>query len=1247
MNISGVIQAGKTVRQKAAAVAGKGLAVAAPKVKGIGKASGPVAKVAAVVAKAGVAGAAGAAGAKAPATEAGAEGVMAAPVEAKKPAADVMEADKGFQTVKTKIGHDATKARQHEGGAKKAADAQSAARGPAGETMSKAKDKQSDAMDQQEPGTFSQEKFKAALREKISALKIDTLEDADNFKKNDGASAVKGDMAAQVDSEKEAAAGGMTSTVQSEPDAGSEQPKVAGPDPVVAPGVTTAPVDGQAAAPKPVSDADISMQKDSQELDHQLADAKVTEKQLNKSNEPGFTKAVQSKAAAQKDAVEQPVQFRKTEKVLVAQSQTAAVGTAHTHMTAMVAGRNKHMAGVLEKQNATKAKDEENRKKVSDDINSKFDVTKKDVEGILAQLDKDASKCFDDGIADATKQFEEYVDQKMDAYKDDRYSGVIGKGKWVKDKFADLPDEVNVFYKDGKALYIKIMDGVIDRVAKIVADGLNAAKKRINAGKLEIKKYVESLPKDLQNLGQEAAKDISSKFTELENTVSSKEGELVDSLAQKYKAGMEAVNKRIAEMKEANKGWISKAKAFIADVINTIIQLKNMLLNVLAKAAAAIDLIIEDPIGFLGHLVDGVKMGIKNFVGNIVSHLKEGLMGWLFGAIADAGIEIPKSFDLKGIISLILQVLGLTYRNIRARAVNIVGEKVVSMLEKAAEIFIVIKNEGIGGLWRFIVEKVTALKDTVMDSIKDFVITKIITAGVTWLISLLNPASAFIKACKAIYDVIMFFVERGKQILTLVNAVIDSVTAIAKGAISVAATMVENALAKALPVAISFLASLLGLDGISEKIKSIIEKIQEPINKVIDWVITKAVGLVKAAGKLLGIGGKDEKHKDEKGKENEDGQQEHSPEKQAKIDAGILYMREERQQYIKDGGISKDDADKVAAGVKGKHPVFSSFIAREKGEKIQFVYTASPERVVDEMKDDEFPKEVSKVLKIGVHIHYVKGEQMKEEEKKQEDGKKRQANVYVIHSVEGRTHHVFLMASDGYVKKPMTMEQFVQQYKDKEFKIVTGSSAEPSDELSPFGLVTLKFYYRNSADEKVAADYERQVLLQQRGLNAMSVASWDEHKKLYEVRKDEGESGRDPRSDQAQQWARDDYRKQRAAILEMQDPAPASPAKTARIANMVEVEMEKMDALHSSDQVAGGHFKGITGLGLSYGNRSMGSQWARQDKASEDDEAAKRNEKLQKAVKDYMKDNKFKKPPTEEQKKIKLNVEMSAERRKK
>jgi len=199
----------------------------------------------------------------------------------------------------------------------------------------------------------------------------------------------------------------------------------------------------------------------------------------------------------------------------------------------------------------------------------------------------------------------------------------------------------------------------------------------------------------------------------------------------------------------------------------------------------------------------------------------------------------------------------------------------------------------------------------VLEEIRNFVIEKVIVAGITWLIGLLNPASAFIKACKAIYDIIMFFVERGSQILALVNAVIDSIAAIAKGSIGGAANMVETALARAIPVVIGFLASLLGVGGISEKIKSVIETIRKPINSAIDWVIHKAVALVKAAGKFIAslFGGK--KEKDDKTPETSD------PAHDAKVVAGLAAIDQEDQKYLESGEIGKGQAMQVAATVTG------------------------------------------------------------------------------------------------------------------------------------------------------------------------------------------------------------------------------------------------------------------------------------------------------------------------------------------
>ena len=201
-----------------------------------------------------------------------------------------------------------------------------------------------------------------------------------------------------------------------------------------------------------------------------------------------------------------------------------------------------------------------------------------------------------------------------------------------------------------------------------------------------------------------------------------------------------------------------------------------MLLNVLARAAGAIDKIIDDPIEFLSNLVAAVKQGLFKFVGNIGKHLKDGLMGWLLGELAAAGITDAEVARLQGHPRPGHAGDGADLRrDPRPAPSRSSASRRSRRSSRSAEVFKVLVTEGPAGLWKWIVDKVDNLVDTVLGGIKDLVITKVITAGITWLISLLNPASAFVKACKMIYDVIMFFVERGSQIMELVNAIIDSV----------------------------------------------------------------------------------------------------------------------------------------------------------------------------------------------------------------------------------------------------------------------------------------------------------------------------------------------------------------------------------------------------------------------------------------------------------------------------------------
>ena len=332
---------------------------------------------------------------------------------------------------------------------------------------------------------------------------------------------------------------------------------------------------------------------------------------------------------------------------------------------------------------------------------------------------------------------------------------------------------------------------------------------------------------------------------------------MVDALATKYVEARKGLDERIEALQAENKGLVDKAIGAIKAVINTIRELAAMLRNVLSRVAGVVGDIIKNPISFLGNLIAGVKGGILKFKDNILDHLRKGLMSWLFGALAEAGVELPDKFDLMGIVKLLASLFGLTWTNIRNRLVKQIGEKAMAAAEKGVQIFSVLATQGVAGLWQMLLEKLGDIKEMILEQVKDFVITKIITAGITWLIGLLNPAAAFIKACKMIYDVVMFFVDNGSRILKFVNTVIDSVADIVKGNVSGVVNKINDVLGQMVPIIIGFLASLVGLGGIGQKIRAIVETLQKPITKALDFVIKTGL---KLAGPIIrgikGISGK-------------------------------------------------------------------------------------------------------------------------------------------------------------------------------------------------------------------------------------------------------------------------------------------------------------------------------------------------------------------------------------------------------
>lgn len=350
-----------------------------------------------------------------------------------------------------------------------------------------------------------------------------------------------------------------------------------------------------------------------------------------------------------------------------------------------------------------------------------------------------------------------------------------------------------------------------------------------------------------------------------------------------------------------------------------------LVMGFLKKAGGVFMNIIKNPGGFLSNLISGLKQGFSSFSTNILKHLKTGFVQWLFGAVAKAGIQIPQSFSIQSILTMVMQILGTTADAIKQRLAKFIGEKNVARIEKAWGIISQFITNGIGGLWNMLKNYVGNLKEMVIGELKNWVIMEIIKNGVLKLISMFNPVSGLASIAKMIYNVIKFVMERGRQIAELVQAVVGSVAAIASGNVSAMAQKIEQALARAIPVVIGFMMSLLGLGGISKKIRDIVMKIQKKIQNAIDKMIQKVANSVK---KLFG-----------RGKGGKDAKNTSTSDKQAQVKAGLAAIKEQERQYLVKGGISKENAQKVASSVKNQHPVFDSIQVRDADKMWRYDYT--------------------------------------------------------------------------------------------------------------------------------------------------------------------------------------------------------------------------------------------------------------------------------------------------------------------
>jgi len=324
---------------------------------------------------------------------------------------------------------------------------------------------------------------------------------------------------------------------------------------------------------------------------------------------------------------------------------------------------------------------------------------------------------------------------------------------------------------------------------------------------------------------------------------------------------------------------LSRLIRFVGVVIEVVVTLvlhlmnfpSDLLASVISNTMAAIADIRRDPVGFLLNMMEALKAGFIGFFDNIVRYLLDGLVAWLFRGLGQLGITLPTDFSLGSILDLIFQVLGLSIEHLWEKLAEHIGAERVAMIRDAIDTltgawaFIQdVQREGLPAIWRYLQDQLSTLWQALLETAMEWVMTQIITSGTIKLLSFLDPTfiMSVVNGCIALFNAVQAAIEYLRDMLEILNLYVGTLAQVAAGNIAPGAEMIEAGLAAAVPVAIGFLAYLLGIDDVPERIADIVRGVREAVDRAIDWLIEQALRLGQAVLNALGLG-KEEKQPDQ------------------------------------------------------------------------------------------------------------------------------------------------------------------------------------------------------------------------------------------------------------------------------------------------------------------------------------------------------------------------------------------------
>jgi Domain of unknown function (DUF4157) len=763
----------------------------------------------------------------------------------------------------TKLGILSRHEQTHNNAGQKVHQAENAVVIPPSEGQSKGNFGQVDALAVRPAPAIDENNGKRELAESLAQNVPHKVEDVDNFKRDMKAQHTGADVLKVVQADKNAVVVTFADIEHTPKPLPPEHKPVPLPPQEVAP--TTAAMDlGQGAIAQLLAQhTDLSQYTN--EADARLREEGVTQEQLDMVDSGELAEANKEKKGLEKAAKAEPLAVQKFAQDAATQVDQDLQHEEKTERGELAARRKHGLNETGHQQKSAQTALEKQRDEVAAQINAKYQTAQDSVKQKLADLETQSMKRFDDGNTRAAKTFEDDVHRELDAFKEDRYSGWFGWARKAKDWLFDIDDlpRVKEIFETNKAAFVRTINKLVDDIGADNKRVVQECKDEVTKARDDIKKCVDHLGPQLRGIAGKTADEVSGKLDALDGFIRKKEEELQQKLADKQQAAIKAIDEKIEKMKEDMAGALSRlgrlvvkaAKKFFVWALEKFGYSLSEIESIIDKGIAVLKEIFTHPIRFVKNLVAAAKEGFFNFRDHFVTHLKDAIFDWLTGSLE--GITLPDTWNLKGIAGVALQLLGLTWTHIRGKLVTLIGEPVVKSLETGFDLVVSLVRDGPMAAWEKLKEMGEEIKQAFIEGVTDFVKVKIVQKAIETIVEFFVPGAGIVRAIIGIYDTIVFFIQKAKQILEMIGNFLSSIGEIATGNIGAAAEALEKGLARALLLVINFLVRFLHLDGITAKIRAAIEKLRDKVDGALDrvaqWVVDKGKGVIaKLSGRQVG-----------------------------------------------------------------------------------------------------------------------------------------------------------------------------------------------------------------------------------------------------------------------------------------------------------------------------------------------------------------------------------------------------------